>query len=370
MGARIKTVTDCLIIGGGIMGLLTARELVAEGVKVTLVERESAAGREASWAGGGILSPLQPWQAPEPVLALARWGQARYAELARQLHEETGVDAEWTQSGMLCLDTEQRTEALAWAGRGNTEVQLLAKFAVKMREPAVSDTVDSALWLPEVAQIRNPRLLRGLQQSLMKRRVRMLTQCEVTGLRHENGQVTGVDSTRGRISAGTVIVAGGAWSGQLLAGLAPTLDIQPVRGQMLLWRTKPGLVKRIIVQQEHYLIPRRDGCVLAGSTVEQVGFDKATTESGLNELKRASISMVPALAYSTVEQHWAGLRPGSPQGVPYIGAHPALKGLYVNSGHFRNGLVLAPASARLLADLVRGVSPVVDPTPYALQDRL
>lgn len=353
------------------MGLLTARELADAGATVTVVERgERGAGHEASWAGGGILSPLYPWQAPESVNVLARWGQARYAGLARELQEETGVDAEWTQSGMLCLDAEQKSAALAWAERANTEVQVLAKFALKMREPAVSDTVENALWLPEVAQIRNPRLLRGLLQSLLKRRVRILTQCEVTGLRHENGQVTGVDSSHGRMSAGTVIVAGGAWSGQLLDGLAPKLDIQPVRGQMLLWRTKPGLVKRIIVQQEHYLIPRSDGYVLAGSTVEHVGFDNATTQEGLKELKSAAISMVPALAYCHVEQHWAGLRPGSPQGVPYIGAHPVLKGLYVNSGHFRNGLVLAPASARLLADLVRGVSPVVDPAPYALQDRL
>ena len=362
--------SDCLIIGGGIIGLLTARELAAEGATVTVVEREPAAGRESSWAGGGILSPLQPWRAPEPVLALARWGQTRYAELAQQLQDETGTDAEWTQSGMLCLDIDEQAEALAWAARGNTEVQVLAKFALKMREPAVSDSVASALWLPEVAQIRNPRLLRGLLQALLKHRVRLLTQCEVTGLRHEQGQVTGVDSTRGRISADTVIVAGGAWSGQLLAGLAPKLDITPVRGQMLLWRTKPGLVQRIVVQQEYYLIPRRDGCVLAGSTVESAGFDKSTTQSSLNELKQASINMVPALAYSKVEQHWAGLRPGSPLGVPYIGAHPALKGLYVNAGHFRNGLVLAPASARLLADLVRGVAPVVDPAPYALQDGL
>ncbi|MDP1708620.1 MAG: glycine oxidase ThiO [Gammaproteobacteria bacterium] len=359
--------TNCLVIGGGIIGLLTARELADAGVTVTVVERGAgAAGHESSWAGGGILSPLCPWQAPEPVTVLARWGQARYAELAQALQEETGVDAEWTQSGMLCLDATQQAAALAWAGRTHTEVQVLTRFAVKMREPSVSDTAEHALWLPEVAQIRNPRLLRGLQQSLLKRRVRMLSQCEVTGLRHTGGQVTGVDSSHGRMSAGTVIVAGGAWSGQLLAGLVPKLDIQPVRGQMLLWRTKPGLVKRIIVQQEHYLIPRSDGCVLAGSTVEHVGFDKATTQAGLQELKSAAISMVPALAYCHVEQHWAGLRPGSPQGVPYIGAHPALKGLYVNTGHFRNGLVLAPASARLMADLVRGAPPIVEPAPYAL----
>ncbi len=363
---------DYLIIGGGVIGLLTARELADAGASVTVVERGEP-GREASWAGGGILSPLYPWQVPASVTALARWGQERYAQLAQALKDETGIDAEWVQSGLLCLDTTQQAEALAWAERNQSVVQLLSKLALKMREPSVSDAVDSALWLPEVAQIRNPRLLRALLQSLMKRRVRILKNREVTGLRFEQSQTTGVDTTHGRITADKVIVAGGAWSGQLLAGLGLTLEITPVRGQMIMWRAKPGLVKRIIVQGEHYLIPRRDGVVLTGSTVEHTGFDKSITPSGLNELKTAAVSMVPALAYCQVEQQWAGLRPGSPQGVPYIGAHPGIKGLYVNTGHFRNGLALAPASARLMADIVMGRAPVIDPTPYALQpahDRL
>lgn len=350
------------------MGLLTARELADAGVGVTVVERGEP-GREASWAGGGILSPLYPWQAPESVMALAHWGQERYPQLAQALQDETGIDAEWTQSGLLCLDTTQQAEALAWAGRANVTLQVLTKLAVKMREPSVSDATDSALWLPEVAQIRNPRLLRALLQSLMQRRVRILKHCEVTGLRFEQSQMTGVESTHGRITGHHVIVAGGAWSGQLLAGLGLQLEVTPVRGQMLLWRAKPGLVRRIIVQGEHYLIPRRDGCVLTGSTVEHADFDKSITPGGLSELKSAAISMVPALGYCQVEQHWAGLRPGSPEGVPYIGAHPDIQGLYVNTGHFRNGLVLAPASARLMADIVLGRSPVIDPAPYALRSR-
>ena len=357
---------NCLIIGGGVIGLLTARELVDAGATVTVLERGEPGG-EASWAGGGMLSPSYPWQMPASVTALARFGQARYSDLAQQLLEETGIDAEWTQSGLLCLDSAQQAEALAWAESTQSAVQVLGKLALKMREPAVSDAADAALWLPDVAQIRNPRLLRALLQSLMQRRVRILKHCEVQELRFEQSQITGVESTRGHVAADTVIVAGGAWSGQLLAGLGLKIEITPVRGQMVLWRTKPGLVKRIIVQDEHYLIPRRDGLVLAGSTVEHVGFDKSITPGALAELKTAALSMVPALVYAKIEQQWAGLRPGSPQGVPYIGAHPEIKGLYVNSGHFRNGLVLAPGSARLMADLVLGRTPVIDPAPYALQ---
>jgi glycine oxidase len=163
-----------------------------------------------------------------------------------------------------------------------------------------------------------------------------------------------------------VVVAGGAWSGELLKTAGVSLPMAPVRGQMLLFRAAPGLLKRMVMRHYRYLIPRRDGRILAGSTLEQVGFDKATTRSAAEKLHRAALELVPALEDCPVEHHWTGLRPGNLSGVPYIGEHPAWKGLYVSTGHYRNGVVLAPASARLLADMALSRPHSLDPAPYAL----
>ena len=142
--------------------------------------------------------------------------------------------------------------------------------------------------------------------------------------------------------------------------------MQPVRGQMLLFGAEPGIISRIVLDRGHYVIPRRDGNVLMGSTLEYTGFHKETTDEALAELSAIAVNRFPVLKDYPITRQWAGLRPGSPQGVPYIGPFPGIEGLYVNSGHFRNGVVLSPASARLLADLVLDRPPIVPPEPYGL----
>lgn len=356
---------DYLIIGGGISGMLTARELVLAGARVRLLERQQL-GQESSWAGGGIISPLYPWRYPEAVSFLADWSQANYQQLASALTLETDIDPEWTQSGLLMLDTDERDEAVEWSVNYGASLEYLQGMALRRCEQALADDIDEGLWMPEVAQVRNPRLLQALRAELELRGVLISEQCEVTDILLEGGRVLGVESSGGRIEADNVIVCSGAWSGQLLNGLGTELAIEPVRGQMLLYQAEPGLLSRIVLSQGHYLIPRRDGRVLVGSTVEHVGFDKSTTDQALTELQCAALSIVPALSQFPIERQWAGLRPGSPDGVPYIGPYPGVEGLYVNAGHYRNGVVLGLSSARLLADLTLGRHPILDPAPYAL----
>ncbi len=381
-----KKSTDVVIIGGGIIGLLSARELVHAGATVTLIDKNKM-GKESSWAGGGILSPLYPWRYPASVNVLASWSTQRYAALATTLQTETGIDPQWTQSGLLILDTlslEEQNTAREWAMTANSRFKLLANKDLHSyfdsdskglesknsdsngNVTALSKKFTKGIELPDVAQIRNPRLVRALKTSLLTAGVNFVENSEVTDIVIENNRISHVTTLTDKYSAEKIVVASGAWSTPLLAKVGIRIEVKPVRGQMILIKAEPGLISNIILYNNRYLIPRRDGRILVGSTLEEVGFDKSLTEAAKQSLWQTAGELIPAITQFSIEHHWAGLRPGSLMGVPTISAHPVINNLYINTGHFRNGVILGPASARLLTNIMTKKHTILDPKPYAL----
>ena len=358
---------ECVIVGGGVIGMMTALELANAGARVLLVERGDV-GRESSWAGGGILCPLYPWQYPAFMMELVFWSQEYYPDLSVELRQKTGVDPELIRSGMLILDDKEVEQGLAWGKTYSIEVEKLDKNDLARRFPRVNQKIsDSALWLRDVYQIRNPRLVKALRKILADVGVETRLHSPVTKIRIHHGRVEGVSIHGDRINSQIVVVASGAWSSVVMGDLPRHVDVVPIRGQMLLLRGQAGFIAPIVSGIGQYIIPRRDGHILVGSTLEDVGFDKRTTEDSFRTLYTAALTLIPELVDWTVEKHWAGLRPGSKGGVPIISEVPEVKGLFVNTGHHRNGLLLAPASAKLMAELIQGHSPTLDPCHFQLQ---
>lgn len=359
-----------IIVGGGVIGLLTAFNLAAHVERVTLIDR-AGLGRESSWAGGGIVSPLYPWRYSAAVTALAHWSQDFYPQLGERLFASTGVDPEVHVTGLYWLDLDDEAQALAWAQREQRPLSRVDISAVRDAVPVMGDGYSRAIHMAHVANVRNPRLVKSLKAALQALpNVTIHEQCEVGDFIREGAKVVGVHTSAGELRADQVVLAAGAWSGELLKSLALELPVEPVKGQMILYKCAADFLPSMILAKGRYAIPRRDGHILIGSTLEHEGFDKTPTLPALDSLKASAVELIPALAGVEPVAHWAGLRPGSPEGIPFIGPVPGFEGLWLNCGHYRNGLVLAPASCQLFADLLLGREPIIDPAPYAPAGRL
>jgi len=355
--------TDILIIGAGIAGLLTAWELARAGRRVAVLERDQP-GREASRAAAGILAPLPSWRYPPALLALIDWSRQVWPALAHDLEQRSGLPVDYTASGLLYFHEPEFANAVTWAASRGVVLESLNAAEVARLEPALTSNPRPALRLPDVAQITPGRLLRALQEAVLAEGVRILPHAAVRALHTANGRITGVASEDGDWRTEQVVLCAGAWSATLLAPLGITLPVEPIRGQILQYAAPPGLVSHVLLDDGKYLVPRREGKILVGSTREHAGFDKTPTDAGAAELTTAAGRLLPLLAQAGVTRHWAGLRPGSPDHLPFIGGYPELPGLLLNTGHYSTGIVAAPAAARLTADLLLDRRPILDPAPY------
>ena len=345
-----------VVVGGGIVGCFTALALNDRGCQVTLVERNVVAAQtsgESSWAGAGILFPLLPWMYKDEVNKLAIAGAAMYPQLCERLLTKTGIDPQYILSGMQLLPPYDENLAINWCKKNQILNQQNA----------------SGLLLPLVAQVRPPNLLQALRQLLISQKVMLLENTQLEPLK-KSDYIDGWKTNTGAVlEADAYVVTSGAWSFELLKKTLLKLNIKPMRGQILLYDATnlPAIDKpnNITYQDGFYLVPRRDGLILAGSTLEDVGFNIDTTETMREQLQLKAEKILPSLKHASVTKHWSGLRPGTPDNLPTIAAHPTIKNLYLNTGHFRYGLTMAPASAALVTALIMGETPQIYAVPYA-----
>ena len=362
---------DLLIVGGGLIGCGAAYELAKAGLTVTLVERGTP-GCEASSAGAGMLAPQAESSAASPWLGLGLASKALYPDLAAELHDQTGVDVEYQTGGNLFCFLDEEDAAVgratcAWQVESGLKAELLGEDDVRRLEPDLSPEVRGALFLPEDHWVNNVRLMTALAQAAALQGVEFV-RAEVSALLRKGDRVLGVSAQGSEIAAGSVLLAAGAWSGQLAATAGLTLPVVPVRGQMLCLEGIPRRLHHLFHVKEHYLVPRANGEILVGSSMEWVGFVKQVTAEQIHAFLQAAIGLVPRLGELPIKATWAGFRPWAPDERPVIGPWPGLEGLFIATGHGRNGILLAPITARLMRELIVDGKASFDLTPF-LPDR-
>jgi glycine oxidase len=352
--------SEILIVGGGVIGLSIARELSRSGVQsITVVER-GRVGREASYAAAGMLAPNAENEVVDDFYRFCDASRSMFPEFADELFAETGIDIELDRSGTLFAaftdaDSGHLGSRYSKQVEAGIPVERLTASETLKVEPFLAGHVRESLFFPNDWQVENRKLLGALRQSVENRRVTVLEHATVAGVEVADGKGRGVILDDGRISADIVVLATGAWTSLIkIADVPVPFDVVPIRGQMVGFDMPRRLFRRVIYSPRGYLVPRADGRILAGATVEDVGFDKTTTDEAVAQLHAAAAEIAPALADREISHTWAGLRPFATDGLPIIGAVPGYDKLFVATAHYRNGILLAPITAKIIAERIIG----------------
>jgi glycine oxidase len=354
-----------VIIGGGVIGLTIARALAMRGVRdVCLLER-SATGKEASFAAAGMLLPQVDAHAPTDFFTLACRSRDLYPSFAAALRDETGIDIELDPTGTLYLalnegDQNAIERRCDWQTRAGLSVELLSAAAARELEPCISASITGALLFPNDIQVENRRLLNALVNSVNNLGVTSMTETNVESLIIEGDRLTGVQTSRGLVNCGVAVVAAGTWSGLIQHS---SFSMEPIRGQMVCLESRPQLTRHVICSPRGYVVPRQDGRLLAGSTSEKVGFAKFVTAGGISSILQNANEISPGISNLPIVDTWAGLRPRAADGLPVLGACGEIDGLFYATGHYRNGILLAPITGELISEAIveRVTSPLIAP---------
>jgi glycine oxidase len=359
--------SDVVVIGAGVQGCAVALRLAQAGRSVLVLER-AIPGAEASSAAAGILSPGVEAEEPGPFLDLCNASLARYRAFAEELERLSGVAVGYRGGGTLEVAFDDATARVLAAraeqlGRHGVPVEVLDGDQARRLEPGLDARVRGGLWFREEASL-DPRLLARALYLAAHRAGAGFLAGQVRRIAQAGGRVSGVEHDRGRIAAGSVVLAAGSWSPLVEGSGLPPGAVRPVRGQIALLDTRPPLLSRVVFSEKGYLVPRADGRVLAGSTMEEVGYERGVTAGGLAAVLGLALEIAPALASAPVLETWSNFRPASPDGWPVLGAS-ALPGLFYATGHTRNGILLCPVTADAVAAAILGSPAPVDLGPFS-----
>ncbi len=353
---------EIVIVGAGVVGLTTALKLAERGVSVTLLDRQQV-GREASWAGAGMLPPGNPAHAVTPEARLRSYSHGLWPEFAADLVDRTGIDTGYHICGAIevCSHDQQdefQQHDAQWLSEG-IRVERLSGPEIQRHVADMHGRFENAIFLPDFAQVRNPRYLKALKAACLQRGVEILEHVHALDIRQREDRISEVRIGARTLQFDKICLAAGAWSASLLQPFGVSIPVKPVRGQIVQLQLPAQPFRCVIELGRRYLVPRRDGLVLIGSTEEDAGFAKHTTTEGVAGLLDFAKSLVPALAHAEVVHTWAGLRPGSPDELPLLGPVPGFTNLFIGAGHFRSGLQMSPATGTILADLMLGQTPAI-----------
>jgi glycine oxidase len=365
-----KPVTDVAIVGGGVMGCATALRLAQKGVAVTVVER-GIPGAEASSAAAGILGPQWEAEGAGPLLDLGLRSRALYPSFAAELRELSGMDIGYAKSGLLevVLDEAQEKALVArraWQHARGLRAEILNAAELRAAEPHLGPAVRAGLRLPDEGHLNARALAKALSQAAAIAGARFLQGRYVRRVVTAGNRVTGLELDGETLSAGTVVIAAGSWSSLVEGGGVPPPTVRPARGQMVAIELRPPLFRHVVAAYGRgYLVPRLDGTVLAGSTLEMVGYRKEVTVAGLSEILAMVRAVFPDLDHAPVVETWSNFRPYTDDHLPVLG-RTAVDGLVLATGHYRYGILLTPITAQVITELVTTGAPSVDLTPFSV----
>lgn len=366
---------DTAIIGGGVIGCSIAWRLAQTGQRVVVIER-GAIGQEASWAAGGMLAPLAEADRADAFFDLCVASRALYAEFAHELRTASGIDIEYRTEGTLYLALTDEDEAelehrWQWQHTAGLNVKKLNAACVSKLEPLVTDKLRWALKFPDDHQVNNRRLVKALYAAAQSAGAQFWTHDEAGEILTESNagkrHIVAVRTAQNVAIAPTVILTAGCWSGKLAFASSPNLlPTSPIRGQMLALEMPVPALRHVIYSRRGYIVPRAGGYVIAGSTTENVGYDKRVTAHGLTTIIQNACEISPALQAQAITETWAGLRPRGLDDKPILGADPDVQGLIYATAHYRNGILLTPITAKVISELVLGGEPSVELAPFSL----